>query len=327
MINIIIEANHCHFLGNAGDAFLSYSSTKILSNIKRINMNTLKQIFKTIICVIFFFVGVIGVQAQSGEETFNKTCKACHTIGAGKLVGPDLNGVASRRSEAWLMKWTKSSQSLINSGDADAKAVFEANNKIPMPDQILSDADINGVVEYIKSKSSVGEVSASANVAKGTLQSSVKSSDNASAEEIALGQMLFEKGNFTNGGPACISCHNIASDRIIPGGLLAKDLTAVHSRMGGDAGLSGILNAPPFPAMTQAYKNKAITEKEIFAITAFLNKVEKENGMQPIEATSPLLKWGFCGLAFWIIAVFFIWMNRKKHMVKQKIYDRQTDTY
>ena len=291
-------------------------------------MNSLKQNFRNTFAVIILLVVVISSNAQSGEETFNKTCKACHTVGGGKLVGPDLNGVTSKRSSEWLMKWTKSSQSLINSGDADAKTVFEANNKIPMPDQNLSDAEIQAVIEYIKSKSSLGEVSALATPANAAPLATGKSSDNASAEEITLGQNLYEGGTgLANGGPACVSCHNVGSDRIIPGGLLAKDLTTVHSRMGGDAGLSGILNAPPFPAMTQAYKNKQITEKEIFAITSFLNKVEKENGLQPVEATSPLMKWGFLGLVIWICVVLLIWFNRKKHTVKKKIFDRQVRSF
>ena len=288
-------------------------------------MNSLKQIFKNTFVVIILLIAVISARAQSGEEIFKKTCAACHTVGGGKLVGPDLNGVTAKRSEEWMMKWIKSSQTMVNSGDADAKAVFEANNKIPMPDQNVSDAEIKDVIEYIRTKSSSGAVTASATSATRQIG---KSSDNASTEEISLGQNLFEGGTrLTKGGPACISCHNVGSDRIIPGGLLAKDLTTVHSRMGGDAGLSGILNAPPFPAMTQAYKNKQITEKEIFAITSFLNKVEKENGAQPVEATSPLMKWGFLGLVIWICVVLLIWFNRKKYTVKKKIFDRQVRSY
>ncbi len=291
-------------------------------------MNSLnKNLGKTLGAIILLIV-FMGAQAQDAKETFNKTCKACHTIGGGKLVGPDLNGVTSKRSDEWLAKWIKSSQSLVNSGDADAKAVFEANNKIPMPDQNLSDEEIKGLITYIKSKSSAEGVASSANSTNETPQIALKNSDNASSEEISLGQNLFEGGtSLTNGGPACISCHNVGSNRIIPGGLLAKDLTTAHSRMGGDAGITGILNAPPFPAMTQAYKNKPMTEKEIFAISSFLNKVEKENGAQPAEATSPLMKYGFIGIVIWICTVLLLWLNRKKYSVKKKIYERQVKSY
>ena len=37
-------------------------------------------------------------QAKTGEEIFQSGCNACHTIGGGRLVGPDLLGVSERRS-------------------------------------------------------------------------------------------------------------------------------------------------------------------------------------------------------------------------------------
>lgn len=320
MINIITEDNPSHCLHNNCRAFLSRCSMKFLFKIKSMNMNTSKNIFKA---AIILLVSVITAKAQSGEEKFNQVCKACHTIGGGKLVGPDLKGVTAKRSEEWLLKWTKSSQSLINSGDADAKAVFEANNKIPMPDQNLADAELKAIYTYIGAQSGNAEtVSVPVKVEK---PQDAASSDNASAEDILLGKNLFEGAVFSNGGPACISCHNVNHSDVIAGGLLAKDLTNVHPRMGGDAGLKGILGAPPFPAMTEAYKNKPLTEKEIYALTAFLNKVNKDNNNA--ASVNPLLTWGFAGLAAWICVVFILWYNRKKNTVKLKIYERQVRSF
>lgn len=264
-----------------------------------------------------------NMYAQDGELLYKQTCAACHSIGKGKLVGPDLHSVTSKRNEAWLLKWIKSSQSLINSGDADAKAVFEANNKIPMPDQNLSEPDIKAIITYIKDRSS--QVPAQSEIASS--QPAGNNSDNASAEEVTTGQKIFDGSiRLTNGGAACISCHNVISDRIMPGGLLAKDLTAAHSRLGGDAGIMGILNAPPFPAMTQAYRGKAITEKEIASLTAFLNKAEKESVTQK-AVMHPLLKWGFIGWLAWVVVIFFIWYNRKKDTVKLQIFKRQVKSF
>ena len=83
-----------------------------------------------------------------------QTCAACHTVGGGKLVGPDLLGVENRHSEDWLRKFIKSSQSLISSGDEEAIKVFNENNMIPMPDQPLSDKEIKMVLTFIKSEGS-----------------------------------------------------------------------------------------------------------------------------------------------------------------------------
>lgn len=289
-----------------------------------IKMITLKHILKSILVIVILFTGSTPLKAQGGEDLYKKNCAVCHRIGGGKLVGPDLKGITDLRKEDWLIKWIKSSQTLIKSGDADAKAVFDANNQIAMPDQNFSDVEVKDVLAYIKSQSGTGEATAAAATTEPAIP--IKNSDNATPEEILLGQHFFEgDARLTNGGPSCISCHNVMSDKIIPGGLLAKDLTNVHSRLGGDAGLMGILNAPPFPAMTEAYKGKPITQTEIEAITAFLNKADKESATQT-ASMNPLLKWGFLGFAFWIVIVLFLWHNRKGSMVKQRIYDRQVRT-
>ena len=34
---------------------------------------------------------------ESGQQIFQKSCAACHSIGGGRLVGPDLAGVNDKR--------------------------------------------------------------------------------------------------------------------------------------------------------------------------------------------------------------------------------------
>lgn len=92
-------------------------------------------------------------QQSNGEKTFKQSCAACHSIGNGKIVGPDLKGVTTKRTEAWLIKFIRSSQTMVNSGDKTAVALFNENNKIIMPDQNLTDAQIKEVLAYIKSLS------------------------------------------------------------------------------------------------------------------------------------------------------------------------------
>lgn len=291
-------------------------------------MDLQTQALKTTVLMAIFTIGTFSLKAQTGEELFKSTCAACHTIGGGKRVGPDLNGVATLRSEAWLIEWIKSSQSMIAHGDPDAIAIFEQYNKVPMPDQNLTDAQVKSVITYIKEKSSASErAPTEASVASSNSQEPIKSSEDASAEEILLGQHIFEGDTrLTNGGAACISCHNVASDRVIPGGLLAKDLTTVFTRMGGDAGITGILNAPPFPAMTEAYKNKPITEEEIFALSSFLRTVDAESKTEVATATSPLLLYGFISFIVWIGIILLVWRHRKKYAVNRRIYERQLKT-
>ncbi len=156
-------------------------------------------------------------QASSSADIYKKTCKACHTIGGGKLVGPDLKGVTERREMDWIVKFVQNSQGMIKAGDKAAVALFNQFNKVPMPDQPLSKAQIVGLMEFIKTGKSV-TVKAVA----------------ATPEQVAIGQDLFQgKKALSNGGPPCSSCHDVTNDAIISGGVLARELTTVFARLGG----------------------------------------------------------------------------------------------
>lgn len=99
------------------------------------------------------FLSVVFIaSAQDGATIFKSTCTACHTIGKGKLVGPDLKGVNKKYPEKWLLEWIRSSQTLIQKGDAKAKKIFEEYFQVPMPDNNLTDAEIKAVLAYIKSQ-------------------------------------------------------------------------------------------------------------------------------------------------------------------------------
>ena len=99
------------------------------------------------IFTLFFSLSTYGQTADDAKNFAQ--CKACHTIGGGKLVGPDLKGVTDRHDEAWLIKFIQNSQQLVQSGDKAAIKVFEENNKIPMPAHSLSDDQVKGILKYI----------------------------------------------------------------------------------------------------------------------------------------------------------------------------------
>jgi nitrite reductase (NO-forming) len=88
-------------------------------------------------------------EAVQGKLAFESKCLACHTIGGGKKLGPDLAGVTRLRTEDWLTRWLKSPETMLKT-DAHAKAMLKEYNNIPMPNQSLTDAEIRQFIKYFK---------------------------------------------------------------------------------------------------------------------------------------------------------------------------------
>jgi nitrite reductase (NO-forming) len=86
-------------------------------------------------------------EALRAKQDFESKCFACHSLGHGKKLGPDLAGVTKHRDDAWLTRWLKSPESMLKS-DEHAKAMLKEYNNIPMPNQNLTDAEIRGYLKY-----------------------------------------------------------------------------------------------------------------------------------------------------------------------------------
>src|ERR1043166_1899140 len=86
-------------------------------------------------------------EAVAGKLAFESKCLACHSVGGGKKLGPDIAGVTKRRSDQWLTKWLKSPEQMLAT-DADAKALLKEYNNLPMPNQSLADSEIKQYLKY-----------------------------------------------------------------------------------------------------------------------------------------------------------------------------------
>lgn len=95
--------------------------------------------------------------AFDAEGTFKARCTACHSIGEGKKVGPDLKDVTERRDEAWLLKFIKSPQAMFDAKDPTALKLLSEHNNVPMPNHEFDDDQIKAILAYITSVSK-GEV-------------------------------------------------------------------------------------------------------------------------------------------------------------------------
>jgi nitrite reductase (NO-forming) len=88
----------------------------------------------------------IEPDAAQGKMSFESKCIACHSVGEGNKVGPDLLGVTLRRQDDWIERWLKSPDAMLKS-DATAKELLN-KFQIPMPDQGLSALEITRLIRY-----------------------------------------------------------------------------------------------------------------------------------------------------------------------------------
>lgn len=251
---------------------------------------------------------------NNGEANFKQICAACHTVGKGRLVGPDLANIDQRQSEDWIIKFVKSSQTVIKGGDKYADSLFKAFNQVLMPDQPdLNDAQIKDVIAYIKTNSSAASSTVTTTVSTPTIAGDVKK-----------GQDLFV-GNirFANNGPTCNSCHNVNMEGFISGGALAKDLSQTVTRLTVD-GVKGVISGLPFPQMKQSYETKPLTEQEVADVTAFLKHADEVASTQAASSVgSNMLMGGIIGAVVLLILFSFFWIKRKQRTVNHAIYERQ----
>lgn len=185
------------------------------------------------IAVISFINLYLTINAQDkGEQLFNTICIACHTIGEGKLLGPDLENVHKRHSEEWMIKFIRSSQNMIKEGDEEAVKLFNENNMIIMPDNAFTDEQIKSIIAYIQSKSGVEEIAkgeknkttitidqqkqAPSSVATSKTQTQTPESKSVTIS-YETGEQLFDQN--------CTACHAIGK-----GTLVGPDLKGINSK-------------------------------------------------------------------------------------------------
>ncbi len=121
----------------------------IINNIIRNNSLSFKGFITSGFLILFLLISAFAFSQTAEDEKNYQQCKACHTLGGGQLVGPDLKGITDKRDEAWLISFIQNSQQMVQSGDEQAVKVFNENNKIPMPSHALSDDQVKGILLYI----------------------------------------------------------------------------------------------------------------------------------------------------------------------------------
>jgi protein SCO1 len=89
---------------------------------------------------------------DAGVLLFQSRCSACHTIGKGDAVGPDLAGVTTRRDRDWLVRYLRAPDQMLVEQDATAVALLAKYKNISMPNLHLSDGEIAIVLSYLEAQ-------------------------------------------------------------------------------------------------------------------------------------------------------------------------------
>jgi len=92
----------------------------------------------------------VQASAEHGQAIFETQCTACHSIGAGDRVGPDLQGVTERRDGEWLARWIAEPDKMLAEGDPIAAQLLMKFNHVPMPNLQLSAAEVDHVIAYLE---------------------------------------------------------------------------------------------------------------------------------------------------------------------------------
>jgi protein SCO1/2 len=90
------------------------------------------------------------ITVPNGQRLFVSKCSACHTIGKGDKLGPDLAGVADRRDRAWLARYIQEPDEVLASGDPIAAALHSKYKKIGMPNLRLGSSDVEDLVSFLE---------------------------------------------------------------------------------------------------------------------------------------------------------------------------------
>jgi len=252
---------------------------------------------------------------EPGQELFRENCAACHSLGAERVLGPGLAGVAERRDHDWLIRKITEPDRMVAEGDPITEELVEEHG-MAMINLGMTGDQAETVLSYL---ATAAEEDAAAGEA---------APDRAFTEaDVHLGRALFQGARrFENRGVGCNACHDVASPNVIGGGNLAVSLGDAYERMG-PAALESMVRTPPFPVMRHAYRDRPVTDEEIHALLAFFQELDAEAAAEASAPYGPLLA-GAGILGTILLAGLFgvAWRGRRRGTVNREIFERQVKT-
>lgn len=222
-------------------------------------------------------IAISAVAQQDAAAFFGQNCASCHTIGGGRLVGPDLKDVTQRKDRAWLLRFLPDPNAMIESGDPYANNLRKEANGVVMP-------TLPGV-DATRAAALLDLVEAESKLPQSYFAGSQISTRPVTPQDVATGRAIFTGSQrLVGGGPPCISCHTVSGIGGLGGGRLGPDLTLVFERLQGRKGLGAWLTNPQSPTMAPVFRKKAVQPEEILPLIALFEDTAKR-GAPPDNAS------------------------------------------
>lgn len=241
---------------------------------------------------------------QETMEYFKRNCANCHTIGGGRLVGPDLKNIGQRKDKEWLARFVRDPKAVLDSGDAYAEQLFKDYRGVlmPTPPDVTAER-IENLLQLIDAESKL-ERSQFAGSASAIPDRPFTEQEIEGGKQFFLGLKPLAKG-----GAACLSCHSVQGESFLGGGQLGPNLTAVWNKLQGRKGLAAWLSSPPTPTMLPIYKNHPLDNQEILELVAFLERA-KDGREEASVARFNFFLLGLAGTAGGFVLCDYVWRRR-----------------
>jgi len=255
------------------------------------------------VAIVMLLLGLPQARAQEAAAYFRQNYHNCHTIGGGRLTGPDLKNVTQQKDRAWLEQFVTNPKAMIDAGDPYALKLQQEARGVVMPTVAgMTNARAQALLDLIEAESKL---------AKSQFVGLQISNRPFTPQEIAEGRAIFlGDRRLANGGPSCISCHTMKGVGGLGGGKLGPDLTRVYERLQGRKGLAAWLVSPASPTMQPIFRLRPLQNEEVLPLVAFMEDAARKGGEENPAAPLNFFLLGLGGAVLGLVFFDATWKSR-----------------
>ena len=266
----------------------------------------------------FLALALLVGPAAEGQEAavdFKTNCMSCHTIGGGRLVGPDLKDVSQRKDRAWLSRFIVDPAAVLASGDAYALKIQSESRGVVMP-------AVPGM-SLERAQALLDMIAAESTLEKSQFAGVQVSERPFTSDDVKTGRDIFLGIKpLTAGGPACVSCHSVKGIGVLAGGGLAPELSAVYERLSGRKGLATWLSAPATTTMQSVYEDQPFdAEADILPLLAYFADLAEDPPESSQASTLVFVLLGLAGAAAALMIFDVLWKGRFRGVRKALVVE------